>query len=165
MFWYMWVSYHMVLVVSHWSLSMHRSLSTVYHRVQFADPYCFHSIPLPFPISLPTTTTLIFIFKLMYICAPNTSMLFQLLNNWTTVCLMFADWWPAPTNKQKLNPDKTELVFWLKVPVFKVGTILPVNTLGTLEKPADTVTNLGVWFDSELAFSRQDQVICKSCVI
>ena len=53
MVWYMWVSYHMVLVVQ-------LVLSNA-RKFDFLDPQYSHSILLPFPMSLPTDYTQLYV--------------------------------------------------------------------------------------------------------
>ena len=74
-----------------------------------------------------------------------------------------ASQWMA-ANKFKLNLDKT-VILGSKYQRSKLEQFFPVNILGTLVKPADTIKHFGVWFDSEFIFSRNVQAICKSCFI
>ena len=42
---------------------------------------------------------------------------------------------------------------------------LPTTILGSPLCPAESVKNLGVWFDSDFSFSKQVQNVCKSCFV
>ena len=60
--------------------------------------------------------------------------------------------------KLKLNPDKTEfIVFGSKLQRGKLKTCFPVNILGNLLHPTDSVKNLGVCFDAGIL------ILCKPC--
>ena len=66
-------------------------------------------------------------------------------------------------NKLKLNPDKTELVaFGTKGQRNNLSKYFPVHILGESLQPADSVRNLGVWFDSDFSLSKHVQYICRS---
>ena len=41
----------------------------------------------------------------------------------------------------------------------------PINILGNSFCPADSVKNLGVWFDSDFSLSKHVQNVCKSCFV
>ena len=68
------------------------------------------------------------------------------------------------TNKLKLNPDKTKFImFGSKSQCEKLNHSFPVNRLGNLISPVDTVRNLGVWFDSDFSFSCHVMKVYKAC--
>ena len=71
------------------------------------------------------------------------------------------------TSKLKLNPDKTGfIVFALKRQKDKLKAYFPATTLGSSLCPAESVKNLGVWFNSDFfLFSKHVQNICKSCFV
>ena len=57
--------------------------------------------------------------------------------------------------KLKLNPDKTEfIILGSKSQRVKLSDHFPVNILGNSLEPAESVKNLGVWFDSDLSLSK-----------
>ena len=41
----------------------------------------------------------------------------------------------------------------------------PIDILGNSFCPADSVTNLGVWSDSDFSLSKHVQKVCKSCFV
>ena len=66
-------------------------------------------------------------------------------------------------SRLKLNPDKTEfIVFGSKLLQNKLSHLFPVNILGNLLSPSDTVRYLGVIFDSSFRFSAQVSSIWSS---
>ena len=68
------------------------------------------------------------------------------------------------TSKLKFNPDKTEfIVVTLKRQRDKLNACFPIDILGSLLCPVDSVKNLGVWFDFSL--SKHVQNVCKSCFV
>ena len=69
-------------------------------------------------------------------------------------------------SKLKLNPDKPEfVVFGSKQQQDKLKAYFPSTILGSLLCPAESVKNLGVWFDSDFSLSRHVQNVCKSCFV
>ena len=54
-------------------------------------------------------------------------------------------------------------VFWTKLKFFVLRA--PIDILGSPLHPADSVRNLGVWFDSNFSFSKHVRTICKSSFI
>ena len=140
MVWHMWLSYHMLPVLSYWLLSMHSNWSMFcqMHEISYTSTTGFsswtHAIltltPLSYVLAKHSTIRLHFY-------ADNTQLYGHLthqnavstLDDWMTVCLMLADGW-LPTNI-KLNPDKT-LILWFLARSTSIGTIFPVNILGTL---------------------------------
>ena len=67
------------------------------------------------------------------------------------------------TSKLKLNPDKTEfIIFGSKRQRDKLKACFPINILGNSLCPADSVKNLGVWFDSDFSLSKHVQNVCKN---
>ena len=69
-------------------------------------------------------------------------------------------------SKLKLNPDKTEfIVFGSKRQRDKFKAYFPSTILGTPLCPAESVKNLGVWFDSDFSLSKHVQNVCKSCFV
>ena len=74
------------------------------------------------------------------------------------------EWMSA--NKLKLNPDKTEfIVFGTRHQRKNLSKHFPVHILGEPLQPADSVRNLGVWFDSDFSLSKHVQCICRSCFV
>ena len=60
-----------------------------------------------------------------------------------------------PASKLKLNPDKTEfIVFGLKRQMDKLKAYFPSSILGNPLCPAESVKNMGVWFDSDFSLSK-----------
>ena len=84
---------------------------------------------------------------------------FDSLNN----CLNDVKEWMA-TNKLKLNASKTEfIILGNKRQRSLLEPHLPVNILGNLLQPSESVRNLGVWFDADFSFSKHVQNVCKGC--
>ena len=55
------------------------------------------------------------------------------------------------TSKLKVNPNKTKfIIFGSKRQGDKLKACFPIDILGNLLCPVDSVKNLGVWFDSDL---------------
>ena len=70
------------------------------------------------------------------------------------------------TSKLKLNPDKTEfIIFGSKGQRDKLKACFPIHILGNSFWPADSVKNLGVWFDSDFSLSKHVQNVGKSCFV
>ena len=70
------------------------------------------------------------------------------------------------TSKLKLNPDKTKfIIFGSKRQWDKLKACFPIDILGNSLCPADSVKNLGVWFDSDFSLSKHVQNACKSCFV
>ena len=70
------------------------------------------------------------------------------------------------TSKLKLNPDKTEfIVFSSKRQRDKLKAYFPSTILGSPLCPAESVKNLGVWFDSDFSLSKRVQNVCKRCFV
>ena len=68
------------------------------------------------------------------------------------------------TNRQKLNPDKTEfIVFESKTQQAELVPFFPVDILGTGLVPAVTVKNLGIKLDSSLDMSKQVSDLIRAC--
>jgi len=66
--------------------------------------------------------------------------------------------------KLKLNPDKTEfIVFGSKSLLSMTKNYFPIDILGHLLSPINTVRNLGVVFDSSLSFSNHVSAVCRAC--
>ena len=64
----------------------------------------------------------------------------------------------------RLNPDKTEFfVFGSKRQRDKLKAYFPSSILGNPLCPAESVKNLGVWFDSDFSLSKHVKNVCKSC--
>ena len=69
-------------------------------------------------------------------------------------------------SKLKLNPEKTEfIVFGSKAQGQKISSHFPVNIIGSLLHPIDSVRNLGVWFNAQFSFSEHVKRTCKVCFI
>ena len=69
-------------------------------------------------------------------------------------------------SKLKLNPETTEfIVFGSKTHCQKISSHFPVSILGSLLHPADSVRNLGVWFDADFSFSELIKRTCKACFL
>ena len=91
----------------------------------------------------------------------NVSAAFEKLNR----CLDDVKEWMS-TSKLKLNPDKTELIiFGSKRQRDKLKACFPIDILGNSLCPADSVKNLGVWFESDFSLSKHVQNVCKSCFV
>ena len=68
--------------------------------------------------------------------------------------------------KLKLNPDKTEfIVFGSKRQRDKLKAYFPSTILCSPPCPAESVKNLGVWFDSDFSLSKHVQNVCKGCFV
>ena len=69
-------------------------------------------------------------------------------------------------NKLKLNPDKTEFIFFGAKDRYKwLSDSFPVNILGNCLSPTDVVCNLGVLFDAKFCFTNHVNSVIKSCFI
>ena len=80
-------------------------------------------------------------------------------------CLQDVKEWLS-ASKLKLNPDKTEFIcFVSKKQREKLNVCFPIDILGNPLHATQSVRNLGVWFDSDFAFSKHVQNVCKSCFI
>ena len=80
-------------------------------------------------------------------------------------CLSEVQSWMA-SNKLKLNPDKTEfIVFGSDDQRAKFSGLFPVDILGNLISPSDSVRNLGVFFDAKFSFHKHVSSICQSCYV
>ena len=67
------------------------------------------------------------------------------------------------TSKFKLNTDKIEfIVFGSKRQRDKLKAYFPTTILGNPHCPAESVKNLGGWFDSDFSLSKHVQNVCKS---
>ena len=93
----------------------------------------------------------------IHLSQKNVSAAFEKLNR----CLDNVKQWMF-TSKLKLNPDKTEfIIFVSKKQRDKLKTCFPIDILGNSLCPADSVKNLGVWFDSDFSLSKHVQNVCK----
>ena len=91
----------------------------------------------------------------------NASAAFEKLNR----CLDDVKEWMS-TSKLKLNPDKTKfIIFGSKRQRDKLKACFPIDFLGKLLCPVDSVKNLGVWFASDFSLSKHVQNVCKSCFV
>jgi hypothetical protein len=81
----------------------------------------------------------------------------RITNLVNTINNVISSWYDD--NQLKLNPDKTELIY------FHRGTIPPVNVIigGNIIKPSVSVTVLGVILDSELSFFPHINHLVKIC--
>ena len=52
---------------------------------------------------------------------------------------------------------------WFQKAEGSVGVIFPVDILDNFLYPAESVRNLGVWFDSQFTFTKHVQNVCKGC--
>ena len=81
----------------------------------------------------------------IHLSQKNASAAFEKLNR----CLDNVKEWMS-TSKLKLNPDKIEfIIFGSKRQRDKLKACFPIDILGNSLCPADSVKNLGVWFDSD----------------
>ena len=81
----------------------------------------------------------------IHLSQKNASAAFEKLNR----CLDNVKEWMS-TSKLKLNPDKIEfIIFGSKRQRDKLKACFPIVILGNSLCPADSVKNLGVWFDSD----------------
>ena len=97
----------------------------------------------------------------IHLSQKNASAAFEKLNK----CLNDVKEWMT-TSKLKLNPDKTEfIIFGSKRQRDKLKACFPIDILGNSLCPADSVKNLGVWFDSDFSLSKHVQNVCKSCLV
>ena len=97
----------------------------------------------------------------MHLSHKNASAAFKQLNR----CLNDVKEWMS-TSKLKLNPDKTEfIIFGSKRQRDKLKACFPIDILGSLLCPVDSVRNLGMWFDSDFSLSKHVQNVCKSCFV
>ena len=65
------------------------------------------------------------------------------------------------TSKLKLNPDKTKfIIFGSKRQRDKLIACFAIDILANSLCPADSVKNLGVWFDSDFSLSKHVQNVC-----
>ena len=80
-------------------------------------------------------------------------------------CLQDVKEWMS-TSKLKLNPDKTEfIIFGYKGQRDKLSSHFPIEILENPLRPAESVKNLGVWFDSNFSLSKHIKNICKGCFL
>ena len=97
----------------------------------------------------------------IHLSQKNVSAAFIKLNR----CLDDVKQWMS-TSKLKLNPDKTEfIIFGSKRQRDKLKACFPIDILGNSLCPADSVKNLGVWFNSDFSLSKHVQSVCKSCFV
>ena len=97
----------------------------------------------------------------IHLSQKNASAAFEKLNR----CLDDVKEWMS-TSMLKLNPDKNEfIIFGSKRQRDKLKACFPIDILGNSLCPADSVKNLGVWFDSEFSLSKHVQNVCKSCFV
>ena len=80
-------------------------------------------------------------------------------------CLIDVKEWMS-TCKLKLNLDKTEfIIFGSNNQKDRLKSHFPVDILGNVLQPAESVKNLGVWLDSDLSLSKHVQSVCRSCFL
>ena len=79
------------------------------------------------------------------------------------MCLdVVKDW--TSTSKLKLNADRTEFIVFGSIRQRdKLKTYFPTTILGSPLHPAESMKNLGVWFDYDFSLSKYIQNVCKSC--
>ena len=71
-----------------------------------------------------------------------------------------------PASKLKLNSDKAQfIVFGSKRQKDKLKTFFPSTILGSPLCLAESIKNLGVWFDSGFSLSKHVRNVCKSCFV
>ena len=79
-------------------------------------------------------------------------------------CLASVQSW-MPTNKLKLNPDKTEFLLigseWSRR---KYLSMFPTELLGVKPNPAKSTRNLGVILDKNVTFRSYISTVCSSCL-
>ena len=103
---------------------------------------------------MPTTQKLY-----VHLSQRNASAAFDKLNR----CLQDVKEWMS-ASKLKLNPDKTEFIlFGSKKQRERLNACFPIEILGNLLHPTESVRNLGVWCDSDFSFSKHVQNVCKRC--
>ena len=97
----------------------------------------------------------------IHLSQKNASAAFEQLNR----CVNDVKEWMSAC-KLKLNQDKTGefIVFGSKRPKEKLKTYFPASIMGSPLCPAESVKNLGVWFDSDFSMSKHVQNVCKSCL-
>ena len=78
-------------------------------------------------------------------------------------CLLDVQRWKS-ISKLKLTEIEF-IVFGSKSQRQKISSLFPVSILGSLLHPADSVRNLGVWFDAEFSFSEHVKRTCKACFL
>ena len=79
-------------------------------------------------------------------------------------CLASVHSWMS-TNKQKLNPDKTEfLLIGNERQRSKYLSMFPIELFGVETYPAKSARNLGVIFDKNFNFRSHISAICSSCI-
>ena len=89
----------------------------------------------------------------------NASAAFDKLNR----CLQDVKEWMS-ASKLKLNPDKTEFIlFDSKKQRERLNACFPIDILGNLLHPTESVRNLVCVFDSDFSFSKHVQNVCKGC--
>ena len=75
-------------------------------------------------------------------------------------CLQDVKEWML-ASKVKLNPDKMEFIlFGSKKQRERLNACFPIDILGNLLHPTESVRNLSVWFDSDFSFSKHVKNIC-----
>ena len=97
----------------------------------------------------------------IHLSQKNSSAAFEKLN----ICLDDIKEWMS-ASKLKLNPDKTQfIVFASKRQRGKLKAYFLYTILGSSLCPAESVKNLGVWFDSDFFLSKYVQNVFKTCVV
>ena len=93
----------------------------------------------------------------IHLSQKNVSAAFERLNR----CIDNVKEWLS-TSKLKLNPDKTKfIIFGSKRQRDKLKECFPMEILGNSLCPADSVKDLGVWFDSDFSLSKHVQNVGK----
>ena len=94
----------------------------------------------------------------IHLSQKNSSAAFEKLNR----CLDEWEWKWMSASKLKLNSDKTEfIVFCSKRQRDKLKAYFPSTILGSPLCTAESVKNLGVWFNSDFSLSKHVQNVCK----
>ena len=69
------------------------------------------------------------------------------------------------SNKRFVSLVSRVYHLWFEETEGQVESMFPINILGNSLCPADSVKNLGVWFDSDFSLSKHVQNVCKSCFV
>ena len=69
-------------------------------------------------------------------------------------------------NKLKLNPDQMEVIIFGQRGNVKNSRNFPQSQFFTnFLSPAEVIRNLGIWFETDVFFSRHIQNTCKTCFV
>ena len=79
-------------------------------------------------------------------------------------CLLSIKKWMDEA-RLKMNPAKTEFIYFRNTKQIQKCTITSINVAGDLALRSDTIKYLGVWLDSELSFKMHVTKKCKAAML